>query len=129
MKINKLNKDTVLKRTVSNVLLNINHSLEAVKSRFLSASCSKLVPKKVMNCIKCNSSNSIKKGLRNHKQRFYCKDCKKSFQFKYTYQAYKSTTNHLIKSLLKEGCGVRSIGRILNISNKTVLSRLLKISK
>jgi IS1 family transposase len=31
--------------------------------------------------------------------------------------------------LLKEGCGIRSISRILNISNKTVLSRMLKISK
>uniref|UniRef100_UPI00064AADE8 IS1 family transposase n=2 Tax=Tenacibaculum TaxID=104267 RepID=UPI00064AADE8 len=33
------------------------------------------------------------------------------------------------KKLLKEGCGVRSISRILNISSKTVLSRVLKISK
>jgi IS1 family transposase len=30
---------------------------------------------------------------------------------------------------LKEGCGVRSISRILNISSKTVLSRMLEISK
>lgn len=81
-----------------------------------------------MNCTKCNFSNSIRKGLRNNTQRFYCKDCKKSFQLEYTYQAYKSTTNDLIKSLLKEGRGVRSIGRILNVSSKTVLSRMLKIS-
>lgn len=31
--------------------------------------------------------------------------------------------------LLKEGCGVRSISKILNITTKTVLSRMLKISK
>lgn len=33
-----------------------------------------------------------------------------------------------IKTLLKEGCGVRSMARILGISTKTVQSRMLKIS-
>ncbi|CAM1348703.1 IS1 family transposase [Tenacibaculum ascidiaceicola] len=82
-----------------------------------------------MNCTKCNSSNSIRKGLQNNKQRFYCKNCKKYFQSDYRYQAYKSETNDFIKKLLKEGCEVRSISRILNISSKTVLSRILKVSK
>lgn len=82
-----------------------------------------------MDCTKCNSSNSIRKGLRNNKQRFYCKDCKRSFQTEYVYQAYKSNTNNFIKNLLKEGCGVRSISRVLKISKDTVLSRMLKISK
>lgn len=85
--------------------------------------------KKAMNCTKCNSSNSIRRGLRNNKQRFYCKDCQRSFQTEYVYQAYKSNTNDFIKSLLKEGCGVRSISRVLKISKDTVLSRMLKISK
>lgn len=82
-----------------------------------------------MNCTHCNSSYAIRKGLRNNKQRFYCKDCKRSFQSEYTYQAYKSETDNFIKSLLKEGCGVRGISRVLNISKNTVLSRILKISK
>jgi len=81
-----------------------------------------------MNCIKCNSSNSIKKGLRNNKQRFYCKDCKNYFQSSYNYQAYKIETNPLLISLLKEGCSIRGISRVLKISKDTVLSRLLKIS-
>lgn len=82
-----------------------------------------------MNCTKCNSSNSIRKGLRNNKQRFYCKDCKRSYQSEYVYQAYKPEINNFIKSLLKESCSVRGISRILNISKNTVLSRMLKISK
>lgn len=82
-----------------------------------------------MNCAKCNSSNYIKKGFQNNKQRFYCKDCQSYFQSEYIYQAYRTTTNDFIKSLLKEGCGVRSISRILQISKNTVLSRMLKISK
>lgn len=81
-----------------------------------------------MNCTKCNSSNSIRKGIRNNKQRFYFKDCKRSFQSEYTYQAYISNTDSFIKSLLKESCSVRGISRILNISKNTVLSRMLKIS-
>ncbi|CAM1364525.1 transposase (fragment) [Tenacibaculum sediminilitoris] len=82
-----------------------------------------------MRCKKCNSNNCIKKGVRINKQLFYCKNCKKYFQLEYSYQSYKASTNDFIKKLLKEGCGVRSISRILNISTKTVLSRMLKISK
>ena len=81
-----------------------------------------------MECKKCNSKNCIKKGLRGTKQRFYCKDCESYFQSEYIYQASKSEVNEFVVSLLKEGCGVRSIARILSISSKTVLSRILKIS-
>jgi len=82
-----------------------------------------------MNCIKCNSPNSIRKGLRKNKQRFYCKDCKCYFQSSYNYKAYKIETNSLLISLLKEGCSVRGISRVLKISKDTVLSRMLKISR
>ena len=81
-----------------------------------------------INCTKCNSPNTIRKGLRNNKQRFYCKDCQRSFQSDYTYQSYKTEINTLIVSLLKEGCGIRGISRVLKISKNTVLSRMLKIS-
>ena len=47
---------------------------------------------------------------------------------KYSYKACNFNTNELIKSLLKEGCGIRSISRIIKISKNTVLSRMLKIS-
>ena len=82
-----------------------------------------------MECKNCGQSNCIKKGKRNGKQRYHCKSCKCNFQLEYTYRAYHQDVNILIKSLLKEGCGVRSISRIINISTKTVLSRMLNISK
>lgn len=66
-----------------------------------------------MNCSQCNSINCIKKGLRNNFQRFYCKDCQSYFQEKYVYYAYKPDTNDFIKNLLKEGCSVRGIARVL----------------
>lgn len=81
-----------------------------------------------IQCPECNGI-SVKSGFQNGRQRYKCKICNKRFQVEYTYQAYDSSTNVLIKSLLKEGCGIRSISRILNISCGTVLSRMLKISK
>ncbi|MEM7086254.1 MAG: IS1 family transposase [Bacteroidota bacterium] len=82
-----------------------------------------------MECRYCKGSNVVKRGKRSDIQRYYCKDCKKSFQDSYLYKAYNPAIDDLIKRLLREGCGVRSISRILNISCGTVLSRMLKISK
>lgn len=58
-----------------------------------------------------------------------CKYCKKYFQEDYKYLAYENTTNQMIKGLLKEDCGIRSISRVLKISKQTILSRMLKISQ
>ena len=82
-----------------------------------------------MKCTKCNACDAIKKGFRNEKQRFYCKDCHRYFQASYNYQAYTSDIDKFIIRLLKEGCSVRGISRVLKISKDTVLSRMLKISK
>ena len=81
-----------------------------------------------MNCTKCNASKTIRKGVRNNKQRFYCKECKKYFQAAYSYQAYTTEIDVFIVNLLKEGCSVRGVSRILKISKDTVLSRMQKIS-
>lgn len=81
-----------------------------------------------MNCILCKEGFCIRKGVRNGIQRYYCKKCNKVFQNEYHYKACYSTTNTMITKTLKEGCGVRSISRILGISKNTVLSRMLKIS-
>ena len=78
-------------------------------------------------CSKCRG-NVIKNGFQNNKQRYKCKVCTYRFQLEYTYKAYNPETNNSIKQLLKESCGIRSISRIIGISTKTVLSRILKIS-
>ena len=82
-----------------------------------------------MNCKNCKEPNCIKRGKRNDIQRYFCKSCNSCFQQSYSYLAYQETTNTLIKSLLKEGCGILSISRIIGISKNTVLSRMLKISR
>ncbi|MEO1033404.1 MAG: IS1 family transposase [Bacteroidota bacterium] len=81
-----------------------------------------------VNCPVCNT-HAVKSGLQNGKQRYKCKSCNKRFLVNYTYKAYNSNTNDLIKSLLREGCGVRSISRIIEVSKNTVLSRILRIAK
>jgi len=75
-----------------------------------------------MDCPKCNSSHSIKSGKINGRQRYKCKEC----DFNYTV-ILKSTAKHnsLKKSALHlylEGLGFRSIGRILGVSNVSVLN-------
>ena len=72
----------------------------------------------------------IRKGFqRNGTQKFYCKECLKWQQARYSYQAYRETTDKKIVSLLKESCGTRSIARILEISPTTVTKRILQIAQ
>lgn len=80
------------------------------------------------NCTNCKGI-CIKHGKYKEVQRYICKDCKKTFQESYKYQGCKADTNRWIVNLLKEGTGMRSISRLLNISPTTVLSRILSISK
>ena len=82
-----------------------------------------------MKCKYCHQSDVLKKGKRKQIQRYFCKNCSRYFQESYKYKAYSEDTNDLIISLLKEGCSVRGISRVVKITTKTVLSRMLKISK
>lgn len=83
-----------------------------------------------MNEIQCSlcQGKAVKNGFQNNKQRYKCTTCHKKFQLEYIYKAYQGNVNDLIKELLKEGCGIRSIARLLKVSKDTVLSRMLKIS-
>ncbi len=82
-----------------------------------------------MNCAICHQDRTIKKGKRNGRQRYYCRVCNKSFQGSYSYRAYCDGIDAMLVKLLKEGCGVRGISRILNIACGTVLSRILKLAR
>ena len=79
-------------------------------------------------CPSC-SGDSVKNGFQCNRQRYKCKNCSKKFQLTYSYKAYNSGIDTLIKNLLREGSGIRSISRVIGISKRTVLSRMLKISK
>ncbi len=77
---------------------------------------------------KCNAI-AVKNGFQGKMQRYKCKSCQKKFQLDFVYKAYTITINDSIVLLLKEGCGIRSIARILSISKNTVLTRILSIGK
>ena len=81
-------------------------------------------------CPHCTTKNLIKNGFtKNKKQQFYCKNCnKRSIDF-YCYKAYKSNVNAKIVQFIKEGLGIRSIARVLQIATTTVLKRIIAIAK
>lgn len=63
------------------------------------------------------------------RQRNKCKKCGRTHLDEYRYKAYGIATNEFIKEHLKEGCGIRSISRLLKISSKTVMKRIVCIAK
>lgn len=77
-----------------------------------------------MKCRKCKGL-AVKNGKQsNGKQRYYCKNCKYSFQRCYAYTAYRKEINKNIYCLLKESVGIRSTSRLLSISKTTVIKRI-----
>lgn len=79
-------------------------------------------------CSNC-SDKLIKYGkTKNGKQRYKCKICQKTSVEIYHYNAYLSTINFNIIQLTKEGLGIRSTARYLQISPTTLLKRLLEIA-
>ena len=92
--------------------------------------CSKSVGGNI-SCSYCNSK-AIKHGkTKTDAQRYRCKNetCRRTFLFNYTNKACLPHISYQIQSLLKESCGIRGIGRLLHISNTTVLSRIRTIAK
>ncbi len=80
-------------------------------------------------CAYCNSKQIVKNGTtKNKKQQFYCKCCKKRFIDYYSNKAYIKNVNNRIIILIKEGLGIRSIARVLQISTTTVIKRILSIA-
>lgn len=77
-----------------------------------------------MKCIYCLKNQCIKKGVRNGKQRYQCKSCKK-FQLKYyTYKLYNKKDDVKIVALNAESVGISSLSRLLNYSKATILRRI-----
>lgn len=79
-------------------------------------------------CPHCRNTSYKNGTTASSKQRFRCSQCKKSFIADYSYTAC-TTSNHQIKILLTEGCGIKSISRILSISPTTVLKRIKALAQ
>ncbi len=73
-----------------------------------------------MDCVRCKSSNKVKRGIVKGRQRYTCKDC----GYNYTVERKSNSKPCLMKrqalELYLEGMGFRSIGRFLEVSHVSV---------
>jgi insertion element IS1 protein InsB len=82
-----------------------------------------------MECNYCKEE-CIKWGKQiNGKQKYHCKNCRKSMQSNYKYKACEIGIEEKIILYKKESCGIRSISRIMKISASTVMKKVIEISK
>jgi len=85
-------------------------------------------------CVKCVGEQSESTGMikwgktSSGNQRYKCQICGQSRLKYYSYKAYLPHTEKYIVDLLKEGCGVLSISRLLKISPNTVQKKILEYS-
>lgn len=81
-------------------------------------------------CVHCKSKHIVKNGFtKTKKQQYYCKSCGKRFLDYYSYHAYGLNVNNLIVAMTKEGLGIRSTARLLQLSTTTLLKRIVSIAK
>lgn len=75
-----------------------------------------------MNCPRCSSNMYVKAGKVNSKQRYKCKKCNYHYSVAMKSTAKPTSVKKFALQLYLEGLGFRSIGRILNVSNVSVLN-------
>ena len=77
-------------------------------------------------CPKCNESNSVKAGIINQRQRYFCKDCKYYFTVKKLGKQIDSYFITKAFQLYLEGLSFREIERIIGVSHVTISSWIKK---
>ncbi|QTL39800.1 IS1 family transposase [Xenorhabdus budapestensis] len=60
--------------------------------------------------------------------RYYCKDCRKTFQLNYRYNGHKPDMKEKIVDMAMNGSGVRDTGRVLGVGINTVIPHFKKLS-
>ena len=80
---------------------------------------------KEITCPRCSRGNAIKNGITAAgKQRFRCRRCGRQFITDYTRRGHDPEVRRLVVPLSLNGCGIRDISRVLNLSTNTVLKLL-----
>jgi transposase-like protein len=82
-----------------------------------------------MNCPKCNCSKSVKSGKIKERQRYKCKECNFNYTVELKSTARPKSQKRQALHLYLEGLGFRSIGRILSVSNVSVLNWIRDFGK
>ena len=85
---------------------------------------------KEITCPRCSARNIQKNGITaNQKQRYRCKRCRRQFILHYSYQGHDPAVRRLIVPLSLNGCGIRDIARVLQVSPNTVLRTLRQAAR
>ena len=82
-----------------------------------------------MNCPKCNVSESVKSGKIKTRQRYKCKGCGCNYTVEIKSTAKPKSQKKQALHLYLEGLGFRSIGRILGVSNVSVMNWIRDFGK
>jgi len=82
-----------------------------------------------MNCSKCNSPDRVKSGKIKDRQRYKCKQCGCNYTVELKSTAKPKSQKKQALHLYLEGLGFRSIGRILDVSNVSVLNWIRDFGK
>jgi transposase-like protein len=82
-----------------------------------------------MNCPKCNSSERVKSGKIKDRQRYKCKGCGCNYTVEVKSTARPESQKKQALHLYLEGLGFRSIGRIIGVSNVSVLNWIRAFGK
>ena len=81
-----------------------------------------------VHCIHCQCKDVVKNGKQsNGAQRCKCKNCGKTFQLEYHYNAAKPENKRLIIKMSLNGSGIRDISRVLEVDKNTVIAILKKL--
>jgi len=76
----------------------------------------------MLKCKQCNSPKTVKNGIVRNKQRYRCKSCGYNFVEGDLRKERNLDKQRLALHLYLENMGFRAIGRILGVSNVTVLN-------
>ena len=88
-----------------------------IKYSFLSLAKPNII---IMDCPKCENSESTKDGVVKKKQRYKCKSCGYHYTVELKSTSKSKNTKRQALELYLEGLGFRSIGRFLNVSHVSV---------
>ncbi len=80
-----------------------------------------------IKCRYCQSIEVLKHGSQSGQQRYRCKECQRSFQEDYHYNARRKGVKEQVIVMVQNDSGVRDTSRVLKISVNTVIGYLKKI--
>ena len=82
----------------------------------------------MMECKYCKGNCQKAGKQKNGTQKLFCSVCSKYQQSVYLYNACRTQLNKMISTLVCESVSIRGIGRVLQIANATVISRIKAIA-